>query len=240
MDYQSVLLKDKGDLNPIVLSYLPSINVLGTYEKPTLDKSKIKILSVKYSKIGKKTLEDYSNVKTIICRSHGTDNVNQDLTDKRNIKIIKTNPNVDECANWIYDKIEPSRKNVLIFGNGSIGKKLQRKSNKINFRNVNTKTSKDKIHTYIRVADCIVSTLPLNPSTENYFNSEILEQINNPIQFLSISRKKVFADGFLNSDKLVSIDTDKEHISWKYGLIEDENHFNQYGKNLKSVIDGVL
>ena len=28
MDYQSVLLKDKGDLNPIVLSYLPSINVL--------------------------------------------------------------------------------------------------------------------------------------------------------------------------------------------------------------------
>ena len=50
----------------------------------------------------------------------------------------------------------------------------------------------------------------------------------------------MLADGFLNSDKLVSIDTDKEHISWKYGLIEDENHFNQYGKNLKSVIDGVL
>ena len=80
----------------------------------------------------------------------------------------------------------------------------------------------------------------MNPLTENYFNSEILEQINNPIQFLSISRKKVFADDFLKSDKLVSVDTDKEHISWKYGLIEDENHFNQYGKNLKSVIDGVL
>ena len=214
--YNSVLLKDKADLNPIVLSYFPKVNILGTYEKPKLDKSKIKILSVKYSKIGKKTLSDYSNIKTIICRSHGIDNINQDLTSERQIQVI------------------------LIFGNGSISKKLQRKLKNVSVKSVDTRTSKDKIHTYIRVADCIISTLPLNTSTENYFNDEILTQIDKSIQFLSISRNKVFAEGFLNSDKLHSIDTDKGHLSWQYGLIEDEDHFNHYGKNLKSVIDGLL
>ena len=238
--YNSVLLKDKADLNPIVLSYFPKVNILGTYEKPKLDKSKIKILSVKYSKIGKKTLSDYSNIKTIICRSHGIDNINQDLTSERQIQVIKTDPNIIECSEWIYDKIEPSCNNILIFGNGSISKKLQRKLKNVSVKSVDTRTSKDKIHTYIRVADCIISTLPLNTSTENYFNDEILTQIDKSIQFLSISRKKVFADGFLNSDKLHSIDTDKKHLSWQYGLIEDEDHFNHYGKNLKSVIDGLL
>ena len=240
MNYSSVLLKDKGDLVEDVLSLLPSVKVLGAYEKPTLDKSKIKVLSVKFSKVGKKTLSDYQNLKTIICRSHGIDNVNVDLTNERNIKVLKTNPSIIECSEWIYDKIEPSCNNVVIFGNGSISKKLQRKLINISVRNVDTKTSKEKINIYLGEADCIVSTLPLNPSTKEYFNSELLNHINKPTQLLSISRQDVFEKGFLESKKLYSINTDVEHISWKYKLNEDGKYYSEYGMKLKSVLDGVL
>ena len=122
MSYSKVLLKDKGDLSVEVLSLLPKVNVLGTYEKPQLDKSKIEILSVKYSKVGLKTLNDYPNLKTIISRSHGIDNINLYLTQKRNIKIIKTNPSTNNCSNWILEKINGTK--VVVFGNGSISKKL--------------------------------------------------------------------------------------------------------------------
>jgi len=238
VDYRSVLLKDKGDLVSEVLSLFPSINVLGTYEKPTLDKSKIKILSVKYSKVGKKTLSDYPNLKSIICRSHGIDNVNEGLTSERNIEVLKTNPNGDECSKWLYDKIEPNNKNILIFGDGSISKKLQRKLNDEKVRVVDTKTSSDKINIYLNEADCIVSTLPLNKSTEKYFNDVLLDKINKPTQLLSISRKNVFENGFITSDKFYSVDTDEEHISWKYKLNEDGKYYSEYGNNLKSIIDG--
>ena len=42
----------------------------------TLDKDKVKVLSVKFSKVGKKTFTDYKNLEWIVCRSHGIDNVN--------------------------------------------------------------------------------------------------------------------------------------------------------------------
>ena len=107
-------------------------------------------------------------------------------------------------------------------------------------RNVDTKTSQMNVDKYLSEADCIVSTLPLNPSTKEYFNSELLNQINKPTQLLSISRQDVFEKGFLESEKLYSINTDVEHISWKYKLNEDGKYYSEYGMKLKSVLDGVL
>mgnify|MGYP007132595354 CR=1 FL=1 len=58
--YENCLLKDKADITEVTLQRLPSINILGAFEKPTLDKDKIKVLSVKFSKVGKKTFTNFS------------------------------------------------------------------------------------------------------------------------------------------------------------------------------------
>ena len=105
--YQTVILKDKSDITPVVLSRFPSINVLGAYEKPNLSyDSEIKVLSVKFSKVGKQTFDKYKNLEWVICRSHGIDNVNIDEAKKRNIGIVATSPTAKPVANWIYNKIK--------------------------------------------------------------------------------------------------------------------------------------
>ena len=233
MIYSKVLLKDKGDLSDEVLSLFPSVNILGTYEKPTLDKSKIEILSVKFSKVGKKTLEDYPNLKTIITRSHGIDNINTNLTDKRKIKVIKTNPSINNCSNWILDKIKGKR--IVVFGNGSISKKLQREI-KCDF--IDTKTDRKKIDKLLSQTDCIVSTLPQNENTKEYFDLSLAIKIKNPIQFISISRITIITNGFIDELKknklLREIYLDLEHTTWKYGGF---NYDKEYGLSLKKYID---
>ena len=47
----------------------------------------VEILSVKFSKVGQKTFDAYPNLKWIVCRSHGYDNVNVDLAKKYNIDL---------------------------------------------------------------------------------------------------------------------------------------------------------
>lgn len=236
MNYSNVLLKDKGDLSVEVLSLFPKVNVLGTYEKPLLDKSKIEILSVKYSKIGLKTLNDYPNLKTIITRSHGVDNINRDLTQKRNIKIIKTNPSTNNCSNWILDKI--NGKKIVVFGNGSISKKLQKE---IECDVIDSKTSEKKIENLLSKTDCIISTLPQNETTKEYFDLRLVELIKNPIQFISISRNTTISKGFVEELKkkkrLKEIYLDTEHIAWKYGGF---NYDKKYGISLKKYIDGEI
>ena len=233
VDYSNVLLKDKVDLNVEVLSVLPLINVLGAYEKPTLDKSKIEILSVKFSKVGKKTLEDYPNLKTIITRSHGMDNINLNLTNRRNIKIIKTNPSIENCMNWILEKIKGEK--IVVFGNGSISNRLQKE---IKCDYVDTKTNKRKLKNLLSQTDCIISTLPQNESTNEYFNLKMAKQIKNPIQLISISREKIISKEFIEelekNNLLQKIHLDSEHIAWKFGgVIYDK----KYGLSIKKIID---
>ena len=51
--YNDVLLKDKADIVESVLERLPDVQVLGAYEKPKDTYPEVKVLSVKFSKIGK-------------------------------------------------------------------------------------------------------------------------------------------------------------------------------------------
>ena len=158
------MLKDKADITEVTLQRLPSINILGAFEKPTLDKDKIKVLSVKFSKVGKKTFTDYKNLEWVICRSHGIDNVNIEEARKRNIGIVATAPTAKPCANWIHSKIKEDD-SVLIFGNGAISKELQKKIG--NFNLVNSKTSQEEIDRYLKFCKTIVITIPFNKETKN-------------------------------------------------------------------------
>src|SRR6056300_1418366 len=97
--YQNVILKDKSDITPVVLERFPSANVLGAYDKPDIMTSDdIKVLSVKFSKVGKVTLDRYKNLEWVVCRSHGVDNVNEKEIKSRNIGVVSTNPTTKQCA----------------------------------------------------------------------------------------------------------------------------------------------
>lgn len=241
------------------------INTLGAYEKPTLNKDNIKVISVKFSKVGAKTFDDYKNLEWIICRSHGIDNVNIEEARKRNIGIVATAPTAKPCANWIYDKIKEDD-GILIFGNGAISKELQKKIG--NFNVVNSKTSQDEIDRYLKFCKTIVIAVPLNDRTENYFNRTFFSKIKNEVDIISISRGEVFDNAaildFSVSEKLKSAHFDMlspdgrqvllerpqikyyEHTSWQYNQPKDSNgklggYVNiEFAETLKLTIDSCL
>ena len=172
--YQTVLLKDKSDISEVVLQRLPSVNVLGAYEKPTLNKDDIKVLSVKFSKVGAKTFTDYKNLEWIICRSHGIDNVNIEEARRRNIGIVATAPTAKPCANWIFNKITKDE-DVLIFGNGAISRELQKKIK--NYTVVNSKTTQEEVDENLLVCKTIVITIPLDDKTKKYFDRTFFSKL---------------------------------------------------------------
>lgn len=259
------MLKDKADITEVVLQRLPSINILGAFERPTLDKDKVKVLSVKFSKVGKKTFTDYKNLEWVICRSHGIDNVNIEEARKRNIGIVATAPTAKPCANWIHSKIKEDD-SVLIFGNGAISKELQKKIG--NFNVVNSKTSQEEIDRYLKFCKTIVITIPFNKETKNYFDRTFFSKIKNKVDIISISRGEVFDNGaildFSVNKKLrnghfdmLTTDGRKrllerkqiryyEHTSWEYNQPKDSHgklggYVNiEFAENLKLVVDSCL
>ena len=64
--YQNVILKDKSDITPVVLERFPSANILGAYGRvDTINPDDIKIISTKFSKVGKVTLDRYKNLEWV-------------------------------------------------------------------------------------------------------------------------------------------------------------------------------
>ena len=129
--------------------------------------------------------------------------------------------------NWILEKIKGEK--IVVFGNGSISKRLQKE---IKCDYVDTKTNKRKLKNLLSQTDCIISTLPQNESTNEYFNLKMAKQIKNPIQFISISREKIISKEFIDELKknklLREIYLDLEHTTWKYGGF---NYDKEYGLN---------
>lgn len=233
--YNDVLLKDKADIVESVLERLPDVQVLGAYEKPKDTYPEVKVLSVKFSKIGKQTLNKYPNLEWVVCRSHGVDMVNlKDCKDK-NIGVVALSPTAVPCANWIKNKIKEDD-SVLIFGNGSISKELQKHIG--NFNVVNSKTAQEEIDRYLAFAKTIVIALPLNDSTKGYFDDVLFSKIRKEVDIISISRGEVISNpalvNFVASGKLKQGHFDMltsdhrtqitefqniryyEHVSWSY------------------------
>lgn len=256
MSYETVILKDKKDLTDQILTLLPKANVLGAYENPDhIDFDSIEVLSVKFSRVGKVTLERFPNLKWVVCRSHGIDTVNRDDCVKRNVGIVAMNPHSTQCANWIYDKMIDFE-SVTIFGNGSISKALQSKLTTYNV--VDSKTERHVIDEYLKDSKTVVSVLPLNDRTENYFDEYKFNLMPNGVNIISISRGDLFnsnaLEGFVRGEKLNKGHFDMlptkhresivkhpnvsyyNHTSFEFGDVAQD----QYGQQLKLVVDRCL
>ena len=80
---KSILLKDKSDLVGVE-NYIPNAYILGAMEKSDhIPVNDIKVISTKFSKVGKTTLEKYPNLEWVVYRGHGTDHINLDLCRKQ-------------------------------------------------------------------------------------------------------------------------------------------------------------
>lgn len=266
MKYDKVLLKDKADLTDVVLSRLPHANILGAYESTSHieDPDEIKVLSVKFSKVGKTTFDRYKNLEWIVCRSHGVDMINLELARTNNVGIVALSPTAKPCANWIYNHMETERPSV-IFGNGSISRKLQEKVD--DYRVVDSKTPREDIDKYVKESVNIISTLPYTKRTENYFNREFFAKIDHPVNFISISRGELIDNSALLDfsigdnlklavvDMLVTSGRDilsrrknvryTEHTAWKFNQPMDNGKLGgyvnvQFAENLKNTIDQCL
>jgi len=248
----SILLKDKSDLVGVE-NYIPNAYILGAMEKSDhIPVNDIKVISTKFSKVGKTTLEKYPNLEWVVYRGHGTDHINLDLCRKHNVGVIPTKPSAEteSCARWMKDKLVDGK--TLIFGNGDISKKLQELIS--NYDIVDSKTKIDKISDkYQNVVACV----PLNKSTENMFNYDLFSSSICRI-FVSISRARCHDNDSLlrlvnegkvqemhidilgteNRDELIN--TGKvhysKHTSWKY--IDNQNPHDH--TELKDIIDSCL
>jgi len=249
---KSILLKDKSDLVGVG-DYIPNAYILGAMEKSDhVPVNDIKVLSTKFSKVGKTTLEKYPNLEWVVYRGHGTDHINLDLCRKHNVGVIPTKPSAEteSCARWMKDKLVNGK--TLIFGNGSISKKLQELID--NYDVVDSKTKIDRIgDEYQNVVACV----PLNKSTEKMFNYELFSSTKCRI-FVSISRARCHDNesllrlvnegkvqemhidilGTENREELIN--TGKihyyKHTSWKY--IENKNPHDH--TELKDIIDSCV
>jgi phosphoglycerate dehydrogenase-like enzyme len=249
----------------LVLHQFPDVNVLGAYEKPNISNpDDIRVLSVKFSKVGKTTFEKYKNLEWVVCRSHGVDMVNLDECRARNIGVVALSPTAVPCAEWVVSWINEAR-NVLIFGNGSISREIQKRVS--DYRVVDSKTSAEDIKVGIQWADVIVSTIPLTEATQSYFNSGFFQLIDKEVSFVSLSRGEVFDNDaliqFADSGKLKMgifdmLSSDKrdvltskanvkytEHIAWAHNQPVERGKVGgyvnpQFAQDLKTMIDACL
>ena len=175
-----VILKDKKDLNTLKLKgwTKEGYKIVGSQDEIIRD-LEVKVLSVKFSKIGQKTFDAYPNLKWIVCRSHGYDNVNIELVKKYNVGIVCTNPNTLQVAQWILDKVKGNK--VLVLGGGRIGKMFS-KIYKGKVKLITSKTHYDL--NIIKDYDTIV--ISSSPTSKPILTKEILDNFNGGI--VSVSR----------------------------------------------------
>jgi hypothetical protein len=107
-----------------VENIIPNAHVVGAMEKSDhISVEDIKVISTKFTKVGKTMLERYPNLQWVVHRAHGTDGINLELCEKYGVGVVTTSPHTEACATWIKDRLVYG--NTIIFGNGSISKRVQ-------------------------------------------------------------------------------------------------------------------
>ena len=245
----NILLKDKSDLIGVE-EFIPNAYILGAMEKPNLPSEDIKVLSTKFSKVGRTTLERFPNLEWVVYRGHGTDSINLDMCSQYGVGVVSTNPNIEGCSHWIKDKLKDGK--TIIFGNGSISKRLQQMIS--DYHVVDSKTKIIHIDDEFKN---VVSCVSLNQSTEDMFNYKLFKNMSD-VNFVSISRAKthnnkdliklieenklssIFIDtlGTDVRDELLSTNkvTYTKHMSWDY--LGHKNDHKKLSEIIQSCLDG--
>lgn len=244
MSYKNFLVKDKNDINEKFFTEFPGATVLGAMEKVAgFDFNAIEILSVKFTKVGKTMLDRFPNLKWVINRGHGTDNINLDLCRQKNVGVCAMNPFTENCGQWILDKTEKTEEPYVVYGYGNIGKYVAKH---LSGRFV-VATRKPIRIDYLKT---LIVTVDLNPTTEKMINETFMRQIKQPFYLISVARGGVFN----NADLLKEIKNGKilhaymdilssdyrdellatgkvdytEHTSWNFGgAVFNENYYKK-------------
>jgi|TARA_A100001201_G_scaffold137756_1_gene127997 lactate dehydrogenase-like 2-hydroxyacid dehydrogenase len=174
-----------------VENIIPNAHVVGAMEKSDhISVEDIKVISTKFTKVGKTMLERYPNLQWVVHRAHGTDGINLELCEKYGVGVVTTSPHTEACATWIKDRLVYG--NTIIFGNGSISKRVQEIIDEwyliegLEYSVVNSSVKVININNHYKN---VVSCVPLNDETENMFNYELFKNVND-MNFVSISRDK--------------------------------------------------
>lgn len=260
--YDCVVIKDLTDINDRLRGNMTGAHFVGA-RKPMKDvvNGQVKILSVKFTKVGKGTFDKFPNLRYVVCRSHGVDNVDTYEAMRRGIKVIATSPNAANCANYLkhyYDKWKEYNMPVTLFGYGAIAKAFEtvalspREQTFI----IGSKTKFDDAKGILaRGVQTLVVTAPLNDQTKGIINGGLLSNFEGNL--ISIARGGLFN----HKDVLLLIKTGQilhaamdiikedyqqefmdagvvytEHTAWKFGGVDQ----SVYNANLVSLIDGLL
>ena len=180
-----IIVKDKKDMQWRPDSFLQNEDwdLHGQYDSLDFVDPNVKVLSVQFTKVGEKTYKAMPNLKWIVCRSHGYDNVNLAECEKRGIGVLSTKPFTQSTADWITDKIDRKDK-VLFVGYGAIAQKVLSPNAFI----VNTKTSKEQLKTFIQQTNCMVVSMTPE-GNDNFVDEDILKNFKGKI--ISVSRANV-------------------------------------------------
>jgi len=169
-----ILYKDKADIDDLFKKTLPAGFYLGAMEKPTSKMLESEILSVKFSKVGETTIRNMPNLKYIINRAHGTDNINLNLCEKRGIKVLSASPTTFEVGSKIIKELDCCLPPYTIVGYGNIGQFVHKK---IKARIITSSTKKEDIEKILKKTKTLIGTVSLNTTTKNYFNKDVFKHL---------------------------------------------------------------
>ena len=246
-----IVFKDKKDIQyaPETFSQNVPYRLMGAYGSLDFVDRNIRVLSVQFSKVGKKTYDAFPNLEWIVARSHGIDNVNLEECEKRGIGIVNTNPYAESTARWIQQYLT-DEDTVGFVGYGAIAKNVK-VSNKLVFNSKNTKEDLLKLAVN---ANTLVITIPQTKETKGIIGEAVLsvffgkiisvgrwDIIDNKALLKNIERiTHAYIDtlGEINQQEL--LDTGKvtysKHTAWSTGFSYDEKYFH----NLESIIKKCL
>ena len=245
-----IIVKDKKDMQWRPDSFLQNEDwdLHGQYDSLDFVDPEIEVLSVQFTKVGEKTYKAMPNLKWIVVRTHGFDNINLSECEKRGIGVATTKPFTQSTADWIKDKIDENDK-VLFIGYGAIAKSLNIALPNI----IDRKTTKEILLKKVKEVNClIVSITP--EGNDNYINDEILKNFKGKI--VSVSRANVIDNNALlnNLDNITHAYVDTldsthretllesgkvsytKHTAWSHGFTY-ENNKDYYNTLHKRLID---
>ena len=254
--YSKILFKDKKDIDDEFRGMFNEPMVIGAMEKQTEEMLNAEILSVKFSKVGAGTFKKMPNLKWIVNRCHGVDNINLRDCAKHNVGVVTASPHSREVAEYITYHFAENHMQfpICYYGFGSIAKETA-KILRGEYTYVNTKEDCRNI----RAKDCKTVIFTLPPSDEQYkgfIGNYLINSFHDPVDIISVSRAELHN----NNDLLVlkksgrirhlvvdTIGTEErdsltnegmvytKHTAWEYNFC---NH--RYLQRVKEVVDSVV
>ena len=180
-----IIIKDKKDMKWAPDWFLSSYtwDLHGQYDSLDFVDPDVEVLSIQFTKVGEKTYKAMPNLKWIVVRTHGFDNVNLSECEKRGIGVLTTRPFTQSTADWISEKID-DKDNVMFLGYGSIAEKVKAKNAHI----INRSIRKQNLIKQLDNVNCLVVSMTPE-GNDNFVDEDILKNFKGKI--ISVSRANV-------------------------------------------------